>query len=99
MDSRKGGISANTSIRLRAPSHGESEEIPLVANGLLPGSVPLVISEGEKNMADGQVVNWKLSSGLPSFEPVDLTSFLNDKVTRIFKHQYLSPRSPFCSLE
>ncbi|MCS7338418.1 MAG: DUF4450 domain-containing protein, partial [Verrucomicrobiae bacterium] len=32
------------------------------------------------------------------FEPVDLTAYFNDAVTQIFKNEYLSPRSPFCSL-
>src|SRR5207248_3025216 len=32
------------------------------------------------------------------FEPIDLSIVFNDRVTDIFKHQYLSPRSPFCSL-
>jgi hypothetical protein len=30
--------------------------------------------------------------------PVDLTSYFNDRVTQIFKHEYRSPRSPFVSL-
>jgi hypothetical protein len=32
------------------------------------------------------------------FEPVELAPFFNDKVTEIFRHEYLSPRSPFVSL-
>ena len=32
------------------------------------------------------------------WETVDLTDRFNDRVTRIFKNDYLSPRSPFCSL-
>ena len=31
-------------------------------------------------------------------ETVDLTSVFNDRVTQIFRNEYLSPRSPFCSL-
>ena len=32
------------------------------------------------------------------FEPVNLTSFFNDKVTQIFRNEYRTPRSPFASL-
>jgi len=32
------------------------------------------------------------------FEPVDLTSRFNDRVTNIFRHEYRSPRSTGCSL-
>ncbi len=31
-------------------------------------------------------------------ETVKLDAFFNDQVTQIFRHEYLSPRSPFCSL-
>lgn len=32
------------------------------------------------------------------FETVNLSSFFNDRVTQIFRNEYRSPRSPFCSL-
>jgi hypothetical protein len=32
------------------------------------------------------------------FETIDLSAVFNDRVTEIFKHDYVSPRSPFCSL-
>jgi hypothetical protein len=32
------------------------------------------------------------------FDPVDLTPLFNDKLTQIFKTEYLSPRSPYVSL-
>jgi hypothetical protein len=41
--------------------------------------------------------NAKLPAGV-KLETVDLTSVFNDKVTQIFRNEYLSPRSPFCSL-
>jgi tRNA U34 2-thiouridine synthase MnmA/TrmU len=31
-------------------------------------------------------------------ETVDLAPVFNDRVTQIFRNEYLSPRSPFCSL-
>jgi hypothetical protein len=41
--------------------------------------------------------NAKLPAGV-KLEAVDLVSVFNDRVTRIFKNEYRSPRSPFCSL-
>ncbi|HLP77081.1 MAG TPA: DUF4450 domain-containing protein, partial [Candidatus Paceibacterota bacterium] len=32
------------------------------------------------------------------FEPIDLIPYFNDRVTQIFRNEYLAPRSPFCSL-
>ena len=41
--------------------------------------------------------NAKLPAGV-KLEAVDLASVFNDRVTQIFRNEYLSPRSPFCSL-
>jgi hypothetical protein len=41
--------------------------------------------------------NAKLPSGI-KLEAVNLTSVFNDRITQIFKNEYRSPRSPFCSL-
>lgn len=42
-------------------------------------------------------VDWaKTLSG--KFETMDLAAQFNDRVTQIFKNEYLAPRSPFCSL-
>jgi len=42
-------------------------------------------------------IDWnKKAAG--TFEIVDLASLFNDKVTQIFRNEYRSPRSPFCSL-
>jgi hypothetical protein len=41
--------------------------------------------------------NAKLPAGV-KLETVDLASVFNDRVTQIFRNEYLSPRSPFCSL-
>ena len=45
------------------------------------------------------VTDWTRSlAASASFDPVDLTPLLNDRVTQIFKHEYRSPRSPYVSL-
>ncbi len=42
-------------------------------------------------------MNWKKPVN-GKMETVDLTAAFNDKVTQIFKNNYRTPRSPFCSL-
>jgi hypothetical protein len=42
-------------------------------------------------------LDWAQPLNAP-FEVVDLTRVFNDRVTEIFRHEYRSPRSPFCSL-
>jgi hypothetical protein len=52
---------------------------------------------GDNAIAAGFDWNQKLSAG-QKFEPVNLTAVFNDRVTQIFRNEYRSPRSPFCSL-
>jgi hypothetical protein len=46
------------------------------------------------------VLNWQLDSSRATvkWETVNLSPFYNDRVTQIFRNEYRSPRSPFCSL-
>ncbi len=85
---------------LKAPAFGSSGEIALAAEGLLPGSNPVTVELGDGRYAEGVVTNWKLKADdrAARWELVDLTPVFNDKVTRIFQNEYLSPRSPYGSL-
>jgi hypothetical protein len=85
--------------RLQVPAFGDSAEIALPATHLLPGSNLVVAQLGGNQSVSGLVPNWKLPAN-PSttWTPVNLAPLFNDRVTQIFKHDYLSPRSPYCSL-
>lgn len=64
-----------------------------------PGSYRVMVRDGEKVIAHGTVTNW--STPVPGhfpLEAVDLSAHFNDRVTQIFRNEYLSPRSPFVSL-
>ncbi|MES2463294.1 MAG: glycogen debranching protein, partial [Armatimonadota bacterium] len=87
-------------IRVRTPALGESSEIALPADGLLPGSSRVSMDLGDKQTVSGTVTNWNLTAKFPAatWEPVDLTPLFNDRVTQIFRNKYLAPRSPYTSL-
>jgi hypothetical protein len=88
------------SVPVKIAANGESDEISIPANGLLPGSHRVVVAMGDNTHADGMVVNWNLKASAPAdhWQTLDLTSLFNDSVTQIFKNRYLSPRSPYTSL-
>jgi hypothetical protein len=46
----------------------------------------------------GDVTNWRVARAPASLEPIDLTPHFNDRVTQIFRNEYLAPRSPHVSL-
>jgi hypothetical protein len=95
-----GDRSVERSLTLAA--FGESETITLSAEqfGLLPGSNRVAVSLGEGRAAEGVVTNWKLTAEGRSirWETVTLEAVFNDQVTQLFAHEYVSPRSPYCSL-
>jgi hypothetical protein len=95
-----GGKSVKRALSVAA--FGESEVIMLSVNefGLLPGTNRISIMLGEDNPVEGVVTNWKISTEgrLLKWDTVNLEGVFNDKVTQIFKHEYVSPRSPYCSL-
>ena len=90
-----------TKVRLLAPANGESAEIALDGNGLLPGANIVNVDLGGNQSVRAVIQCWKRVADPASthFDPLDLTSAFNDQVTQIFgKDKYLSPRSPFPSL-
>jgi hypothetical protein len=87
-------------VRLHMPAFGESDEIVLPREGCWPGSNRVFVEVGDQERAEGVVINWKFAAPAENakFESVDLAPSFNDRVTQIFRNEYLSPRSPNCSL-
>lgn len=86
-------------LSLKISAFSDSSEIVLNSNAISTGSNSIKIDFGNGQSANGIVQNWKIKTdNSAKFETVNLTTFFNDKVTNIFKNEYLSPRSPFVSL-
>ena len=49
----------------------------------------------------GAVVDWRKPDPTQKlvFECIDLGGVFNDRVTQVFKNEYRSPRSPYCSMQ
>lgn len=90
-------------LPIKVAAYADSDAIALAAAGLAPGSNRIVVELGDGKTVAGVVTNWKLKTGdtdraTMKWEVVDLAPLFNDRVTRIFKNEYLSPRSPYVSL-
>ncbi len=96
--------SAGNSITqpLTIAAFGDSEPITLSAEefALLPGTNRVAVVLDEERDIEGDVINWHIRPDRDSltWETVNLKPLFNDKISRIFKNEYLSPRSPYCSL-
>ncbi len=97
---RIGHISKNIAIDI--PGFTISDTIVLSGKDflLIPGTNSISIDIGKDVCISGNVTNWHITNSeiITDSEPVDLGCFYNDKITRIFQNEYLSPRSPYCSL-
>ena len=74
-------------------------------DALVPGRNPVTLSMADKVVSQARLECWDLfnrdaarqASG--AFEPVDISAQFNDNLALVHTHEYLAPRSPYCSLE
>ncbi len=82
------------------PAHGTSAEILVPATCAEPGSNQVVVYEKEREIARINCINWEVkNSNNLRYEMVELDSCMNARVTDIFTNRYLSPRSPYTTLQ
>lgn len=83
-------------IRIQAQS--TSPNIKLKKEFIVPGTNAVKILAGSKVYSE-KAINWNVSPVLKvNFESINLTERFNDRITNIFKEQYVSPRSPYPTL-
>lgn len=84
--------------KISIPVRSNSPEIKVTAENLVPGSNLIQIQSGKQVFTE-KAINWNISSAAgTTFESLDLSGKFNDRITNIFKEQYLSPRSPYPTL-
>jgi hypothetical protein len=84
---------------IAAAPFGDSAVLSLEAAGLATGSNRIAMDLGDGASAAGVITNWKIKApATAKWDALDLTAVFNDRVTRIFKNEYLTPRSPYVSL-
>jgi hypothetical protein len=65
---------------------------------LIPGS-NVVSFSWDGNFVHKNIVNWRVESKSKTLQALDISRYFNDKVTNIFKNQYLSPRPNVATLQ
>lgn len=59
----------------------------------------LQLVENGKVIYETSLINWNLKNPSSNYETVNIDSALNASVTQIFKNEYLTPRSPYTTLQ
>ncbi|HEY1717967.1 MAG TPA: DUF4450 domain-containing protein [Verrucomicrobiae bacterium] len=84
-------------IEIESPA-AEKFEVVVNWKGEIPPSkiAPEIVPAAP---GETEAFDWnKKISAAEKFESINLAPFFNDKVTQIFRNDYRTPRSPFCSL-
>jgi hypothetical protein len=96
------GVGKVTSPFFQVPPMSRSFEgiLPALYGLSAPGLTTIEVDLGGGRSCRGDIVNWQLPP-LPAtaIEPVDMSKSFNDRVTQIFRNDYVSPRPQTCSLQ
>ena len=85
---------------LSVPPKSTSEDIHIPAEYLVAGSNQIRFEYDDEEVAERSIIQWDiLTMGNIKWEEIDLTPYFNDKVIHIFQNKYLSPRSPYPTLQ
>ncbi|NMA74048.1 MAG: DUF4450 domain-containing protein [Bacteroidales bacterium] len=90
--------------------NGEYEKsISLISNDKVSFDIPsdyvrmgtnlLQVIENDKLLYETKLINWNLKNSNPQYDVVNIDKQMNDSVSQIFKNEYLSPRSPYTTLQ
>ncbi len=69
-----------------------------IAANLVVGSNQ-VSFKWDGNVIKENIINWNINNEIKNIEAINIGSYFNDKVTNIFKNQYLSPRPTVATLQ
>lgn len=76
-----------------------SAVIEIPAKHVKLGTNHLQILEKGKVVYQTNLVNWNLKNKVANYEPVNIDAVLNASVSQIFRNEYLTPRSPYTTLQ
>lgn len=89
--------SYNQTIKLNA---GESSSTINISDEYVKlGTNHLQISEKGRTIYQTDLINWNLKNKSTAYETVNMDQLLNASVNQIFRNKYLTPRSPYTTLQ
>ncbi|SHE44392.1 DUF4450 domain-containing protein [Dysgonomonas macrotermitis] len=76
-----------------------SPQVTIPASAVRFGSNHLTVTENGKVIFTENLINWNLKNDSPVYEQVNMDKVLNASVSQIFRNEYLTPRSPYTTLQ
>lgn len=84
---------------LNLKSGETSDLIEIPDDKIKLGTNILQIQKDGRIVFETKLINWNLKNQKSEYETVNIDKYLNASVTQIFKNEYLTPRSPYTTLQ
>lgn len=81
------------------PARQASSPVEVAEQDAMFGTNVVELINNGKLILRAELVNWNLPNRNRRYESVNIDKHLNASVSRIFKNEYLSPRSPYTTLQ
>lgn len=78
---------------------GAKASFAISAEDAVFGTNLLQVLENGKVLYETKLVNWNIKPVAPKYEAVNIDQVFNESVSQIFKNEYLSPRSPYTTMQ
>lgn len=92
-------INSSYSQTVKLSAGGNSSVINIPAEYVKLGTNHLQIVEKGKTIYQTDLINWNLKNKSTVYETVNMDQILNASVSQIFRNEYLTPRSPYTTLQ
>lgn len=81
------------------PANGKTNIIHVAGHNTWFGTNVIELISNNSTVFRGEIINWNLKNSNTDYETINIDRYLNTSVNQIFKVDYLSPRSPYTTLQ
>jgi hypothetical protein len=81
------------------PANGKTNSINVSGKNVWLGTNMIELASNNSIIFSGEIINWNLNNNNTDYETINIDKYLNTSVNQIFKVDYLSPRSPYTTLQ
>lgn len=81
------------------PANGKTSVINVNSKDSWFGSNLVELVNNNSTIFSDNIINWNVKNSNPEYETINIDKYLNKSVNQIFKVEYLSPRSPYTTLQ
>lgn len=95
VNNEKGTVKRNVLL-----ANGQKSQLYSISDKVAKlGTNRIQIVKDVKTIFEKNIINWNIKNDNPTYETINIDNSLNASVSQIFKNEYLTPRSPYTTLQ